>query len=153
MKTGIEIISEERERQISVEGWSPEHDDAHTNEELVQAAVKYALPKGNLWPAAWSIDWYKPTPEDRIKELAKAGALIAAEIDRLRRSKTENTKEMKKYILGTIEDLVTDFVYYGRKEDEDLPVGAIEKSVAAGEVTLDEMVEVFKTKLEKSLKQ
>lgn len=29
--------------------------------------------------------WWKPSPENRIKELAKAGALIAAEIDRLQR--------------------------------------------------------------------
>ena len=34
-----------------------------------------------MWP--WEANWWKPTPEDRIKELAKAGALIAAEIDRL----------------------------------------------------------------------
>ena len=33
------------------------------------------------WP--WNVVWWKPTPDDRIRELAKAGALIAAEIDRL----------------------------------------------------------------------
>jgi hypothetical protein len=33
----------------------------------------------------WSCprNFWKPTPNDRIKELTKAGALIAAEIDRL----------------------------------------------------------------------
>lgn len=35
------------------------------------------------WP--WHPKWWKPTPDDRIRELAKAGALIAAEIDRLQR--------------------------------------------------------------------
>jgi hypothetical protein len=30
--------------------------------------------------------WWKPTPSDRIRELTKAGALIAAEIDRLKRA-------------------------------------------------------------------
>jgi hypothetical protein len=34
-----------------------------------------------LWP--WDESWWKPG--DRIRELAKAGALIAAEIDRLNR--------------------------------------------------------------------
>ena len=34
-----------------------------------------------IWP--WNLIWWKPTPNDRIRELVKAGALIAAEIDRL----------------------------------------------------------------------
>lgn len=34
-----------------------------------------------LWP--WDAEWWKPTPDNRIRELEKAGALIAAEIDRL----------------------------------------------------------------------
>ena len=36
-----------------------------------------------LWP--WRPSWWKPTPDDRVRELVKTGALIAAEIDRLRR--------------------------------------------------------------------
>lgn len=35
-----------------------------------------------LWPQDWS---FKPTRDDRIRELVKAGALVAAEIDRLGR--------------------------------------------------------------------
>ncbi|MEM5768085.1 MAG: hypothetical protein AAGU23_06610 [Bacillota bacterium] len=31
----------------------------------------------------------KPTPDDRIRELKKAGALIAAEIDRLQRKEEQ----------------------------------------------------------------
>ena len=27
--TGVELIAAERQRQIEVEGWTPEHDDAH----------------------------------------------------------------------------------------------------------------------------
>lgn len=96
MKSGIEIIAEERERQIGVEGWTPEHDDKHLCGELSDAAVCYAT-KGYwrnsqrnpayymMWP--FGIEWWKPTPDNRIRELAKAGALIAAEIDRLQRLK------------------------------------------------------------------
>ena len=96
MKSGIEIISEERERQIAVEGWSSEHDDQHTDEELAQAAATYVYPdrlaypgRDEVWPENWDSEWFKPTfhlgIQGRIKELAKAGALIAAEIDRLGR--------------------------------------------------------------------
>jgi hypothetical protein len=101
MKTGIEIITEERQRQIEKEGWTPEHDDEYVNDELSSAAACYAtrmdkreyknpfdfVPTPKAWP--WEELCWKPTPEDRIKELAKAGALIAAEIDRLQRERGE----------------------------------------------------------------
>lgn len=101
MKTGIELIAKERRRQIEVEGWTPEHDAEHCNQELALAAVCYATPPSSRetlassvgmydeqtlnypldWP--WKSKWWKPTPDDRIRELTKAGALIVAEIDRL----------------------------------------------------------------------
>lgn len=100
MKTGIELIAEERQRQIEKEGWSETHDDKHTNESLAYAAACYAIPNSGrnifagqgglsnvirvLWN--WDFTWWKPTPENRIRELQKAGALVAAEIDRLQRT-------------------------------------------------------------------
>ena len=41
------------------------------------------------WP--WDMKWWKPSDEDPIRNLVKAGALIAAEIDRLQR-RTEPAK-------------------------------------------------------------
>lgn len=93
MKTGIDYIYEERLRQINKEGWTAEHDDEHIMGELAHAAACYAYPNSIKrldivgWPEGWSLDWYKPSPDNRIKELAKAGALISAEIDRLLREK------------------------------------------------------------------
>ncbi|MCY1221468.1 hypothetical protein D9M72_335260 [compost metagenome] len=80
----------ERQRQISTEGWTPEHDDKNTAEQLALAAVCYALPQGDytipeppeFWP--WEVAWWKPG--DRRRELIKAGALILAEIERLDRA-------------------------------------------------------------------
>ena len=101
IKSGVEQIAEERNRQILKEGWTPEHDDEHTENQLANAAATYAMDSDcrealiNLIgdckllgvPPTWPFDdsYYKPSPEDRIKELRKAGALIAAEIDRLNR--------------------------------------------------------------------
>jgi hypothetical protein len=92
-KTGIDLIRAERRRQQQEEGWSKQHDrEVHGNGELARAAAVYAIPTsiaddlwrriGNrwLWPAGWA---YRPVPNDRVRELMKAGALIAAEIDRL----------------------------------------------------------------------
>lgn len=97
--TGIELIAAERERQVSVEGWTPEHDDGHVNGELAEAAHCYAatsvyFAKGwdvrrviqyLSWP--WEVSWWKPS-SDPVQNLAKAGALIAAEIDRRQRAKS-----------------------------------------------------------------
>lgn len=91
-KDGSALIADERARQITQEGWTPEHDDGHSNGDLAVAAACYAAPGGQLrgeeireqWP--WENAWWKPTPNDRVRELVKAGALIAAEIDRLLRA-------------------------------------------------------------------
>lgn len=84
-------IKAERRRQIDVEGWAPEHDDAHCGGSLAAAAGCYALfsdaypnegqpPKD--WP--WEPRWWKPS--DCRRDLVKAGALIVAEIERLDRA-------------------------------------------------------------------
>lgn len=93
--SGIERIAAERERQTSVEGWTPAHDDEHDFGSLISAAVAYAEYSRGLmryesgtapynWP--WEPEWWKPS-DDPIRNLEKAGALIAAEIDRLQRAK------------------------------------------------------------------
>ena len=41
MKTGIELIAEERQRQIDVEGYSEQHDSQHKTSEFVYAAIAY----------------------------------------------------------------------------------------------------------------
>jgi len=89
MKTAIELIAEERARQIEQEAWSIEHDDGHKQQELARAGACYVIDYckpthlGFAWP--WDVRYWKPTPKDPIRQLVKAGALIAAEIDRLQR--------------------------------------------------------------------
>lgn len=98
---GIDLIAVERARQLlgiesGGEGYDEEH-DAGNHDELAFAAATYALPPDwtntyetgmgtaeedraqHLWP--WEMQYWKPTPHDRIRELTKAGALIAAAID------------------------------------------------------------------------
>jgi len=58
---------------------------------------------------------------------------------------------MKKHIKNTISDLVSNFLYYDRKEDEDLPVGAIEKAVKSGEITKEEIISQFTEEIDKHL--
>lgn len=94
--SGVELIAAERLRQITAEGYDWAHDDEHDEGELALAAAAYAMTsigevedRGNgevWWP--WrsrhdAADGFKPTYG--VRDLVRAGALIAAEIDRLQR--------------------------------------------------------------------
>lgn len=88
-------VAAERQRQITAEGWTPEHDDEHENGQLAAAAACYAL-FANMqvttpapWP--WSLNWWKQSGQRR--DLVKAGALILAEIERIDRSHKEKSNE------------------------------------------------------------
>jgi hypothetical protein len=108
-------VIDERLRQRDVEGWTPEHDDAHDKGELAMVAACYA--EGSTgrrrvatisddvsggrgetpvwrntkvlvperWPHSWDASWWKPS-DDRRRDLVKAGALILAEIERIDRA-------------------------------------------------------------------
>ncbi|MCP4638875.1 MAG: hypothetical protein GY851_00505 [bacterium] len=110
---GCDLIAQERGRQLLQEGWTFAHDDSHRDGEMAMAAACYAVGEerthvsrqlnssrgvdGNCYqydysragpgeiPWPWEEEWYKPEG-GRIRELTKAGALIAAEIDRLQRA-------------------------------------------------------------------
>lgn len=82
-------IQRERNRQVFEEGWTAFHDsDVNSDGSLKNAAVCYAKalsvdsPCPLNWP--WDTDLWKPS--DYRRNLVKAGALIAAEIDRFDRS-------------------------------------------------------------------
>ena len=53
-------------------------------------------------------------------------------------------------ILGTIDDLVGDLLYYDRKGDEELPQNSIEEALQKGEITIDDMVGKFREVLEEN---
>ena len=110
---GARLIAAERERQVTREGFTSEHDDGHRDESMAWAAACYAAPArvyrlkdGPEHPGAepvyveafpWDAKWDKRPldPADpagfehhaaRRRALVKAGALCAAEVDRLDRS-------------------------------------------------------------------
>lgn len=97
--TGVEMIAQERRRQIDVEGHTTAHDDQHTDQSLPLVAIYYATPPGSyvvrldplaksthpVWPHTWPRQLAKKSDHSRIKQLVIAGGCIAAEIDRLQR--------------------------------------------------------------------
>lgn len=108
--SGLDLIIKERERQISVEGWTPEHDAEHIGGEMAVVAACYAT-EGmkdvalvrfgvpirdssrpaivDAWPRDWEGQWDKRLKHDQIRRLTIAAALIAAEIDRIQAEKVK----------------------------------------------------------------
>lgn len=84
----LDLVKAERERQITVEGYSAAHDDEHDAGELAAAAACYALPDNarDLLATLWPWDYRAWNPGDRRHALVKAAALLAAEYDRLVRA-------------------------------------------------------------------
>ncbi len=111
-KTGIELIANERQEQIEKHGYTVDADNqryGQDDKDLVLAAMSYLYPPDHreyallhptrsgeykqfkkapiTWP--WDERYWKPSHDNRIKDLQKAGALIAAEIDRLLNLKSD----------------------------------------------------------------
>lgn len=123
---GPKIVLAERKRQMQVEGFDSARDDGYTNGELGRAAQCYEREasqremvdvaiEGDKWavltgphqegyptmPESWPFPptWWKPG--DRIRELAKAGALYLAEAERLKRAgEPEKASDVEKQALG-----------------------------------------------------
>lgn len=96
-KTGIELIADERRRQIEEEGFDAKHDASHDYRVLIEAALAYAFGTideeyaKELFPDQWDEKWWKPTSTER--DIIKSGALLAAAYDRYIQQKEEGTLE------------------------------------------------------------
>lgn len=59
----------------------------------------------------------------------------------------------RELILNCMDDMVADFLYYDRKEDEDLPMGEIQRVILEGCVTQEEIVERFAARLKRGIEE
>jgi len=83
--TGIELITRERKEQIEKHGRTIEDDVAYNNQnELIMGAMALLTDDGMRMPAIWDMVVVQKMCAKPYKErLIVAGALIAAEIDRI----------------------------------------------------------------------
>lgn len=101
MGIGLALIVAERERQIEKEGFTPAHDDHHSDHHLRWAADCYrhantqieiaGLGVPVLWP--WERSWWKPS-KDPVRNLVKAGALYYALADKCERAGRDDDNEL-----------------------------------------------------------
>jgi len=61
----------------------------------------------------------------------------------------ESDMTKKEIILNEVSDLVGNFMYYDRKEDDELPRGSIEEAIERGEITVDEICAKFRDEMSK----
>lgn len=86
---GADLIAEERKRQFY--NWGDTHDDGHSAQELAHVAAQLAAYDTDLMYNMQLSDRHdiwglvEKHKDDRVRQLVVAGALIAAEIDRLQR--------------------------------------------------------------------
>ena len=113
----------ERARQLQIEGWTPEHDDQHTESELHRHAMCYAARWRYGWdpeagpgqmmkvvdgvevPGGWVWDASAWKPKDALHDLKRAGALLLAEIAR---------RERAGLPWGATQEVLLQVVEYGR---------------------------------------
>ena len=92
MTIGFKLIIAERKRQIESEGYTAEHDSQYKCDELFIAGCCYhsaqrfrenSLVDSETLPLSWPFlrSVWKPSPDNRVKELTKAGALLQAHVD------------------------------------------------------------------------
>lgn len=93
MTKAIELIAAERQRGIEKEKYDADHDDEHVAGHIAQGGIAYVMAfirqhnekrpdldfvREMYWPFEAST-W---KPGDRVRNLVKAGTMIAAELDR-----------------------------------------------------------------------
>lgn len=99
---GLRLVAHERLRQEIVDGWTDKYNDAQVGGQLARAAACYSTlgTTGRVYDE-WPFGDYlfdertgdgrgnlrQPTNDERIVMLAKAGAFIVAEIERVQRRK------------------------------------------------------------------
>lgn len=93
-QAALDVLAE-RQRQISAEGWTREHDDGHSFGDLAAAGAAYlfsaatadrflAVDPLGFWP--WEKEWFKPSPGDPRRDLVKGLALGLAQLESLDRA-------------------------------------------------------------------
>jgi hypothetical protein len=91
--TGVAMIAAERVRQVQDKGWTAEYDSGHDDGSLAHAALMILCDNAGLVLVApetlepWTHELadHVFNKYGQVDRLVRAGALIAAEIDRLRR--------------------------------------------------------------------
>lgn len=85
----LRAIADERKRQISVEGYTVEHDDEHIDGSIANAAAHYICADENINLWTWDKNFDKKEKHSRDKQLLIGSAMTVAEMERRNRVATQ----------------------------------------------------------------
>lgn len=97
-------------------------------------------------------DYYGHPTDGRVPPAATREAIVTAVIGGLieaQNSARENARRDK--ITDVVDGMMLDLLYYDRKEDEELPVGAIEEAIVNAVITIDDIVNQVRVALMRAL--
>ena len=83
--TAIDLVKEEREKQINKYGYTAVHDRQHHNKAVLYGALAYlnsTIYSSTAGIEDWPFEKESFKPEGDIKNLVKSAAMIIAEIDK-----------------------------------------------------------------------
>ncbi len=101
MPNFLELVAKERVRQIVEKGYTPEHDDEHTDGSLADAGACYGATEDIFFKGLflesvpvfpYEIEYFKKEEHDRKQQLIIAAAFINAEYDRIVRAEQSDTR-------------------------------------------------------------
>ena len=123
MKTGIDLITQERQEQIEKHRFSLNIDQRNDQGELINAATFLLTGDIGFYPASWSHKFAlkfkrKLASKNKIESLKVAGALIAAEIDRIQMA---NSFKNFNHWIAALRSLALAGIMYS--EDNPKPMG------------------------------
>lgn len=143
MSKAIIKAFEERQRQISEEGFDAARDDQYIQNELSAAALCYAAVHVDTangvahphafpaltWPRTWDRAWWKPSADPK-RNIEKAMALLAAEYDRIERTEASSSPPNDKTVWSNNDEEFNHDDLHELISDHDLQAG---DTVYAGE--------------------
>lgn len=103
MNNFLKLVKAERQKQINKHGYTPEHDDEHTNGEIANAAACYAatvpifkvmantdiFPMKTVYP--WHCTLFSKQEKSRKEQIVTACAMLMAEYERIVRAEQKAT--------------------------------------------------------------
>lgn len=100
MSDFLNLVKAERQKQINKHGYTPEHDDEHTDGSIADAGACYAATEMIYQRVdieyfkevyKWDLDYYTKSQHDRKDQLVIAASLIMAEYERIVRKEQKAT--------------------------------------------------------------
>lgn len=81
----LERVLGERVEQVAIKGFTPQHDDLHTDEELHRYVVYLLTGDEQYFPKGWHVRYKIKESDTKLKLLVKATAVLIAEGERVER--------------------------------------------------------------------